>query len=267
MSYFSDFYVESFASDVLGKFVILLNQIQIHNKEKYLLIVAQDVNTLKIVRLIDFHGKMYDLYKYNENWAQLKKGDVIKVRCKFHESVNCVNVLRVISDYQLIENLNYYSKIREKWELFNDLLSESDSDFINENSASILMPKKTDLAYLAKKLKGRYGFVLYPLYDSKLVHYQTKKNVIKYQFEVTGCYNYICYADILSYVKDIDYRIGDLYTGFVLMEFKYHNTRLRLKVYDFLNEDDCFKEPQNYNTISTSNLVNMSEEDDVNLPF
>lgn len=262
MGYFSDFYLESFSTQVTKEFVILLNQIQIHNKEKYLLIVAQDMETCKITRLIDFHGKKYDLYKYQEKWANLNKGDVIKVDCIFHESINSVNVLRVVSDYELIISYDYYNKIKEKTELGGELDLRKNDEQFNESNISYLLPKKTDLEYLSKKLRGRYGFALYQLEDTKLIQYTTKNKTIKYQFVVKGAGNLISYADIVSYVKDIDIRIGDLYTGFALIEFKFQNGRLRLKVHDFLNEDENFKEPMNLKDINPFGSV--SDDD---LPF
>ena len=189
MGYFSDFYLESFSTQVTKEFVMLLNQIQIHNKEKYLLIVAQDMETCKITRLIDFHGKKYDLYKYQEKWANLNKGDVIKVDCIFHESINSVNVLRVVSDYELIISYDYYNKIKEKTELGGELDLRKNDEQFNESNISYLLPKKTDLEYLSKKLRGRYGFALYQLENTKLIQYTTKSKTIKYQFVVKGAGN------------------------------------------------------------------------------
>ncbi len=233
MGYFSNFYVESFPRDVPRKFVILFKQIQIHNKHKYLLIVAQDIATFKIVRLIDFHGKAYDLYKYQEDWAKLKKGDIIKVRCTLHESKNFVNVLRVISDFELVDTLNYYDTIKENWKAMYDA---------PKPPKSILQPEYTDLEYIGKKIKGRYGFVLFSLKHAKLIDCKDKNNKTKYQFSVISEFGQRYYADIVSYVPDIEIRIGDLYTGFVLLQFAYKDGRLRLKVCDFLNEDEAFEE-------------------------
>ncbi len=239
MGYFSDYYVERFENEETMTFVILLNQIKVHNKQRYLLIVAQDMATLKIVRLIDFHGKIYDLYKYQEKWANLEKGDIIRLKCVFHESVNCINVLRVTSDFELIGSKNYYQEIKSNWELKEDVFEDTGKNNIKD----VLQVFDTNLEYLGKKLKDKYGFVIYPLYDSELIEYQTKNKKIKYQFVVKDFSIKKCYADIVAYVKDINIRIGDLYTGFALIEFKFKNNRLRLKVYDFLNEDENFKEP------------------------
>ena len=233
-SYWSNFYVEDFPENVFKKFVILFNQQTIFNQQKYLFIVAQDVETFKIVRLVDFHGKNHDLLKYDDNWAKLKKGDIIKVACAFRESKNCVNVLCIKSQYELVETIDYYQTIKQA--------SKAERQTA-EKANEILQPVDTDLLYLAKKTGGRYGFALCILKDVLLQDYKTKTQKIKFQMTILDSKKNTCYADIVAYVPDIQARIGDLYSGFALLQFAYKNNRLRISVYDFLNEDQNFKEP------------------------
>lgn len=234
MGYFSDFYLDNFSSDVLRKFVILTNQIQIHNKQRYLLIVAQDLVTHKVVRFVDTHGLKYDLYKYSDEWAKLKKGDIVKVRCAFYESKKYVNVLRVICDYQWVGSIDFYESLREIWK---------NSKYNLKNTDLAIQVNYTDVEYIGKKLNGRYGFMLYPLKNEQLIKYAAKDKKTKYQFTFISR-GKIYYADIVPYVPNIEIRIDDFYHGIVLLQFAFKDGRLRLKVYDFLNDGENFSEPR-----------------------
>ena len=86
MSYRSEYFLEEFENDEIKKLIIILNRIEIHNKKKYLLIVAKDLGANKIVKLIDTHGSKHNLCKYSDDWALLNKGDVISVKEKSAKS-------------------------------------------------------------------------------------------------------------------------------------------------------------------------------------
>lgn len=224
MGYFSDYYLEEFTEDLVKRFLILLNEEKIHGGQKYLLIVAQDLVTDKIVKLVDTHGVKYDLCKYTNDLARLNKGDIISLKCCFHKSENCANVLRIKSNYTLEDSLDFNSELNELFDIF-ETKSNSKIKIFN-----------TDLEFLGKKLEQKYGFITYQLKGSELVEYRTASNKIKYQF----CIEFFSkkyYADILPYVADIKKRIGKKHHGYVLLQFAYKNERLRVKVYDFLVED------------------------------
>lgn len=221
MGYFSDYYLEEFTTDLVKQFLILLNEEKIHENQKYLLIVAQDLVTDKIVKLVDTHGIKYDLCKHSDDWAKLNKGDIISLKCCFHKSEHCVNVLRIKSNYTLEDSLDFNSELNEVFDIF-DTKSNSKIKIFN-----------TDLEFLAKKLAGKYGFITYYLNGCELVEYRTTSNKIKYQFCI-DCFSKKYYADVLPYVADVQKRIGEKHYGYVLLQFAYKNERLRVKVYDFL---------------------------------
>ena len=112
MSYFSEFYLEEFENDKEKKLAIILNKVEFHSKQKYLLIIAKDLETDKIVKLIDTHGAKYDLCKHSNDWATLNKGDVISIKCEFYKSQHCVNVLRIKSNYTLIGSIDLYKELK-----------------------------------------------------------------------------------------------------------------------------------------------------------
>ena len=221
MSYFTDYYMEKFEYSESKAFVILLRRVEIHDKQKYLLIVAQELVSHKIVKLVDTFGAKYDLCKYSLEWVQLKKGDIISVECAFHQSAVCANVLRIKSNYILLGSVEYYTEIKN-------------------TQSSFIKVFETDLEYLGKKLEGKHGFILYRLMDSPLNLYtKAGSNKSKYQFLIR-CQLRSYYADIVSNVPEIDKRNGNFYSGFCLLQFAYKNGHLRAKVYDFLNEDEAF---------------------------
>lgn len=254
MSYYSEYYLEEFENDVVKKLTIILNKIEIHSKQKYLLIVAKDLETDKIVKLIDAHGAKHDLCKYSDDWAKLNTGDVISVKCEFYNSQYCVNVLRIKSNYTLIESIDLIEELKaiEETLLKEDELSLDstdcyfDLDFLRKEQKKekfdcFSMTYRPDLYFLSKKFSGKYGFMLYYLTESELIEY--KKNdssKVKYQFEL-GYYRLPCYADIEFSWSDIENYIGQYYTGFVLLQFTYKNDRLRAKVYNLFGNDRCFK--------------------------
>lgn len=264
MSYYSEYYLKEFENDVVKKLTIILNKIEIHSKQKYLLIVAKDLETDKIVKLIDAHGAKYDLCKYSDDWAKLNKGDVISVKCEFYNSRYCVNVLRIKSNYALIESIDLHKELKE----IEDSLPEKDELILNfakkrysnikeiysdilikqqakEKSDYFAMKHQPDLYFLSKKFSGKYGFVLYYIQDKELIKYKTKNsNKIKYQFSISLNYycDHICFADVNVYESDIQERVGQSYTGFVLLQFAYKNDRLRAKVYDLLSDNSWVEE-------------------------
>ena len=71
MGYFSDYYLEEFTTDLVKRFLILLNEEKVYENQKYLIIVAQDLVTDKIVKLVDTHGIKYDLCKYRIHMLQV----------------------------------------------------------------------------------------------------------------------------------------------------------------------------------------------------
>ena len=223
MGYFSDYYLEEFTEDLVKRFLILLNVEKIHENQKYLLIVAQDLVTDKIVKLVDTHGIKYDLCKHSDDWAKLNKGDIISLKCCFHKSEHCANVLRIKSDYTLEDSLDFNSELNEVFET---------------KSNSKIKIFNTDLEFLGKKLAGKYGFTTYYLAGCELVEYRTASNKIKYQF-CFDCFSKKYYADVLPYVADVQKRIGEKHYGYVLLQFAYKNERLRVKVYDFLVDGFC----------------------------
>ena len=224
MGYFSDYYLEEFTIDLVKRFLILLNEEKIHGNQKYLLIVAQVLVTDKIVKLIDTHGIKYDLCKYSDDWAKLNKGDIISLKCCFNKSEHCANVLRIKSNYTLEDSLDFNSELNKAFDTFGG------------KSNSKIKIFKTDLEFLGKKLEGKYGFITYHLKDSELVEYRATSDKIKYQFCI-ALFSKAYYADILSYVADIEKQIGKKHQGYVLLQFAYRNERLRVKVYDFLSGD------------------------------
>ena len=113
MSYYSEYYLEEFQNDAIKKLTIILNRVETHSKQKYLLIVVKDLNTNKIVKLIDTHGAKHDLCKYSDDWAKLNKGDVISVKCEFYKSQQCANVLRIKSNYTLIESIDLHKELKK----------------------------------------------------------------------------------------------------------------------------------------------------------
>ena len=224
MGYFSDYYLKEFTGDLVKRFLILLNEEKIRGGQKYLLIIAQDLVTDKIVKLVDTHGIKYDLCKYTSDLEKLNKGDIISLKCCFHKSENCANVLRIKSNYTLEDSLDFNSELKEVFNIFE-----------NKSNCKIKI-FDTDLEFLGKKLEGKYGFITYYIKDSELVEYRTAFNKTKYQF----CIEFSSkkyYADILPCVADIKKRIGKSHHGYVLLQFAYKNERLRVKVYDYLVED------------------------------
>lgn len=225
MGYFSEYYLEEFTEDFVKKFVILLNRVEEKDKQKYLLIIAQDLVTDKIVKLVDTHGEKRDLCKYNEEWAKLQKGDVILVKCCFHNSKMCSNVVRIKSKYELVDRLNYKKELKNACEYrsFND-----------KKRKSTLKIYETDLEFLGKKLAGKHGFIMYYLKCSEFFEYKkpnTDKMKYQFKFELETKRN--CYADVVPFVVEHGKFNGKIYTGFVLVQFVFKNERLRLKVHDF----------------------------------
>ena len=140
MSYRSEYYLKEFENNEIKKLIIILNRIEIHNKKKYLLIVAKDLGTNKIVKLIDTHGSKHNLCKYSDDWALLNKGDVISVKCEFYKSQNCVNVLRIKSNYILSESIDLHESLKA-----------TSLSLLEENTTHSLMTLYPDLENIGKK--------------------------------------------------------------------------------------------------------------------
>jgi hypothetical protein len=224
MGYYSEYYLEEFTEYIVKKFVILLNRVEEKDKQKYLLIIAQDLVTDKIFKLVDTHGEQYDLCKYDENWANLQKGDIISVKCCFHKSKFCENVVRIKSNYQFVDRINYEKELR----MGCDSISYNDPE-----RKSIIKIFETDLEYLGKKLNGKHGFILYYLKNSEVIEYKKWNSPkIKYQFKIE-LESRNCYADITPFVPEYKEFLNQEYSGFVLLQFVFKNERLRLKVHDF----------------------------------
>lgn len=232
MSYRSEYFLEEFENDEIKKLIIILNRIEIHNKKKYLLIVAKDLGANKIVKLIDTHGSKHNLCKYSDDWALLNKGDVISVKCEFYKSQNCVNVLRIKSNYILSESIDLHESLKA-----------TALSLLEENTTHSLMTLYPDLENIGKKHPRKYGFILYYFNNKKLIEYKKKDSTkIKYQFSFFCHHGNFCYADIVSYIPNISNYVGHAYTGFVLLQFAYINNRVRAKVYDLLGDDSNFGE-------------------------
>lgn len=232
MGYFSDYYLEEFTEDLVKRFLILLNVEKIHGSQKYLLIVVQDLVTDKIVKLVDTHGMKYDLCKHSDDWAKLNKGDIISLKCCFHKSEHCANVLRIKSNYTLENSFDYIKELH----IACDSIIHG-----NQNREHLINILETDLEYLGKKLSGKYGFILFYLENSELLEYQKSDFKKKYQFRIELESKY-CYADIMPFISISQKWVGRAYSGFVLLRFAYKNDRLRVKVYDFFNKDNSFAE-------------------------
>ena len=232
MSYRSEYYLEEFENDKIKKLIIILNRIELHNNQKYLLIVAKDLDTDKFVRLIDTHGSKYDLCKYSDDWALLNKGDVISVKCEFYKSQNCVNVLRIKSNYILIESIDLHERLKA-----------ASLSLLEENTPYSLMTLYPDLENLGKLCPNKYSFILYYLQNKEVLEYKKKDSTkVKYQFSIKCHHKKFCYADIESCIPNISNQVGRAYNGFVLLQFAYKNDRLRAKVYDLLGDDSNFGE-------------------------
>ena len=243
MSYRSEYYLEEFENDEIKKLIIILNRIEIHNKKKYLLIVAKDLGTNKIVKLIDTHGSKHNLCKYCDDWALLNKGDVISVKCEFYKSQNCVNVLRIKSNYVLSESIDLHESLKA-----------TALSLLEENTTHSLMTLYPDLENIGKKHPNKYGFILYYFKNEKLIEYKKKDSTkIKYQFPILCHHGNFCYADIVSYIPNISNYVGQAYTGFVLLQFAYINNRVRAKVYDLLGDDSNFGEYVPFPELSRKN--------------
>ena len=95
--------------------------------------------------------------------------------------------------------------------------------------------------FLGKKLKGKYGYILYYMPEGKLLKYQkADSNKIKYQLPINCRKQKFCYADIECFVSNIEQYVGKTYSGFILLQFAYKNNRLRAKVYDLLSGENRF---------------------------
>ena len=224
MSYYSEYYLEEFQNDAIKQLTIILNRVETHSKQKYLLIVAKDLNTNKIIKLIDTHGAKHDLCKYSDDWAKLNKGDVISVKCEFYKSQQCANVLRIKSNYTLIETIDLHKELKKT------------------EKKCFLRTYNPDLYFLSKKFSGKYGFLLFHLNGRELIEYKRKdSDKVKYQFKIGQFRNAPCYADIECFTPNIKERIGQFYTGFVLLQIAYKNDRIRAKVYELLGDENCFK--------------------------
>ena len=243
MSYRSEYFLEEFENDEIKKLIIILNRIEIHNKKKYLLIVAKDLGANKIVKLIDTHGSKHNLCKYSDDWALLNKGDVISVKCEFYKSQNCVNVLRIKSNYILSESIDLHESLKA-----------TSLSLLEENTVHSLMTLYPDLGNIGKKHPNKYGFILYYFKNEKLIEYKKKDSTkIKYQFSIKCHHGKFCYADIVSYIPNISNYVGQAYTGFVLLQFAYINDRVRAKVYDLLGDDSNFREYVPFPELSRKN--------------
>ena len=221
--------------DFTSEYIILLNNVEIHNKQKYLLIVGQDLKTKSIFKLIDTHGMNFELYKYCDNWAQIQKGDVIRLKCVHYDSNICNNVLRVRSNYELVKSVNYYEEI---------IKTDSIEYVFSEQEEHIL--EIYDFKYMKfdKKSYSKYSFELLRLENIELIKYLNNENKIKYQLDIPMDFSNF-YADIILTDSSVDNRVGHYYSGFVLMQFAVKNNRIRAKIYDFLNEDNSFKKIYN----------------------
>ena len=243
MSYRSEYFLEEFENDEIKKLIIILNRIEIHNKKKYLLIVAKDLGTNKIVKLIDTHGSKHNLCKYSDDWALLNKGDVISVKCEFYKSQNCVNVLRIKSNYVLSESIDLHESLKA-----------TSLSLLEETTVHSLMTLYPDLENIGKKHPNKYGFILYYFKNEKLIEYKKKDSTkIKYQFPILCHHGNFCYADIVSYIPNISNYVGQAYTGFVLLQFAYINDRVRAKVYDLLGDNSNFREYVPFAELSRKN--------------
>ena len=221
--------------DFTSEYIILLNNVEIHNKQKYLLIVGQDLKTKSIFKLIDTHGMNFELYKYCDNWAQIQKGDVIRVKCVHYDSNICNNVLRVRSNYELVKSVNYYEEI---------IKTDSIEYVFSEQEEHIL--EIYDFKYMKfdKKSYSKYSFELLRLENIELIKYLNNENKIKYQLDIPMDFSNF-YADIILTDSSVENRVGHYYSGFVLMQFAVKNNRIMAKIYDFLNEDNSFKKIYN----------------------
>lgn len=221
--------------DFTSEYIILLNNVEIHNKQKYLLIVGQDLKTKSIFKLIDTHGMNFELYKYCDNWAQIQKGDVIRLKCVHYDSNICNNVLRVRSNYELVKSVNYYEEI---------IKTDSIEYVFSEQEEHIL--EIYDFKYMKfdKKSYSKYSFELLRLENIELIKYLNNENKIKYQLDIPMDFSNF-YADIILTDSSVENRVGHYYSGFVLMQFAVKNNRIRAKIYDFLNEDNSFKKIYN----------------------
>ena len=221
--------------DFTSEYIILLNNIEIHNKQKYLLIVGQNLKTKSIFKFIDTHGMNFELYKYCDNWAQIQKGDVIRVKCVHYDSNICNNVLRVKSNFELVKSVDYYNEIKK---------TDSIEYVFTESRERVLEISEFDVSKLDVKHKGKYVFGLFAIENVELNKYVNNENKLKYQLNIPMDFSNF-YADIVLTNSSLENRVGHYYSGFALMQFAIKNNRIRAKIYDFLNEDESFKKEYN----------------------
>lgn len=217
-------------SNIVSDYIILLNNVQIHNKNKYLLVVGQDLKTKEMFKFIDTHGMEYELYKYCDNWAQIKKGDIIRVSCVYHDSKNCNNVLRVRSDYELIKSVNYYEEI-ENTDSIEYIFSSPEERVLEITNFKNLK--------LDKKHNNKYTFALVNVENVELIKYIISENKSKYQLNIPMDFSNF-YADIQLSDLNLETYVGQYYSGFILMQFAIKNGHIRAKIYDMFINDKSF---------------------------
>lgn len=235
MRVFSNCYIEKFEGDIVSEYIILLNEVEEHNKQKYLLIVAQDINTHKTVKLIDTHGANAELCKYCDGWAKLKKGDIIRVKCAYYDAKYFANVLRIKSDYELIKSIDYYKEMDKRLSV-RPAARNKKSPFVELfNYVDFFLP------FGNEECNEKYVYVLTGFSYKKIVEYKAKDGKVKYQFMNNIGFD-TTFADIQFIDSSIRTRVGKYYSGFVLMQIGKFHGRVRMKVNDFLNEDINFSD-------------------------
>ena len=94
--------------------VILLNKPIIIKQKKYREIVGLDVESGRIVKVVDENGKRFLCHTNNDNIARLKIQDVIKAPFKLVADTHEINVWRICGEFEKIGVTNIY-KLKEKY--------------------------------------------------------------------------------------------------------------------------------------------------------
>ena len=228
---FSDYFFNGDLENEYRTIAILTNKKISVRGRYYLEIVGRDIQTCRIVKLVDYYGIDRELCSFSSEMSSYQKSSVIKAPCKYICLPDSANVLQIVGKPQRLGKTNF-SKLREK---YNSLLSSCTVDYLTRQS---------DINDLFE-ISGKKSFYVQVVIKSTIKKQYRKDGSKKYQFKIENSF------------ADIDFRCNsfcpekhedEFYSGFGLLRIHNLNNRPVCKVIDLQLPGMFFKnEAEHYN--------------------
>ena len=176
-----------------------MNQTVKTGKKQFLEIVGIDLLSSKTVKIIDTNGSQYKLHSYKKDVCKLQIGTVIQASFELFSNEEAINLLRITSQYEIIDHIALSNKYYESEQLEPLAYIRSFGEVFE---------------CLARS-PGREFYTIVFFTDSIIKKYISKKNVIKYQIKMKNTF-----VDIEEPIAKIETLDNLHYRGMTIIKAK-----------------------------------------------